>query len=309
MDSGLTASWIVVPLQILFLDLVLSGDNAAVIAMACRTLPKRDASKAIVLGAAGAIVLRVLLTALAGVLISVPFLKLVSAFLLIVIAVNLSAAEPGEPLEDRPEEPTGLRGDILAAAIVIVTADAIMSLDNVVALAAVAAGNLWRLLAGLALSIPILIVGSAALALLLEKYPAFVVFGGLLLGWTAGDLAASDAAYADWVARQAPALAYALPIAGAIFVYLQAKWIVAEREKNPPERRARKAPPLPEKKPVKKAIAAAAPLPKPVMKSAPAPDMAGAESVAQDDLVMLIGLVGLFAVFGASIGYFVFFVN
>lgn len=309
MDSGLTASWIVVPLQILFLDLVLSGDNAAVIAMACRTLPKRDASKAIVLGAAGAIVLRVLLTALAGVLISVPFLKLVSAFLLIVIAVNLSAAEPGEPLEDRPEEPTGLRGDILAAAIVIVTADAIMSLDNVVALAAVAAGNLWLLLAGLALSIPILIVGSAALALLLEKYPAFVVFGGLLLGWTAGDLAASDAAYADWVARQAPALAYALPIAGAIFVYVQAKWIVAEREKNPSKHPARKAPPLPEKKPVKKGIAAAAPLPKPVMASAPAPDMAGAESVAQDDLVMLIGLVGLFAVFGASIGYFVFFVN
>ena len=103
MDSGDTASWLMLLLQILFLDLVLSGDNAAVIAMACRTLPKRDASKAIVLGAAGAIVFRILLTSIAGLLILIPFLKVVSAFLLIVIAVNLSAAAPGEGVfEARP---------------------------------------------------------------------------------------------------------------------------------------------------------------------------------------------------------------
>jgi YjbE family integral membrane protein len=312
MDSGETASWLMLLLQILFLDLVLSGDNAAVIAMACRTLPKRDASKAIVLGAAGAILFRILLTSIAGLLILVPFLKVVSAFLLIVIAVNLSAAAPDEAVfEARPGG--GPRGDIVGAAIVIVMADAIMSLDNVVALAAITAGHFWLLMLGLALSIPLLIAGSAALALLLDRFPALVAFGGLLLGWTAGDLAATDPFYADWIAEQAPALGVALPIAGAVFVWFQSRWIVAERRaksfsQKPPAPVAAPAPPKPKrvKPPTPARIQAAA-----AILSEPASDQMSAQmsadAPAEDDLVMFLGLVALFAVFGVCIAYFVFF--
>ncbi|PPQ30027.1 hypothetical protein CCR94_13775, partial [Rhodoblastus sphagnicola] len=263
MDSGQAASGLITLLQILFLDLVLSGDNAAVIAMACRTLPRQDASKAIVLGAAGAIVFRVLLTSIATLLIGIPYLKTVSAFLLIVIAVNLSAAEPGD--EDLRIGGNRPRGDIVAAALVIVMADAIMSLDNVVALAAITAGNFWLLVLGLALSIPLLVFGSAAMALLLDRFPALVVFGGLLLGWTAGDLAASDAAYSDWIARQAPALAFVLPMAGAVFVWFQARWIVAERRSSPARPPRQPAPAVPPPRPKKQP-----PTPRP----APAPALA-----------------------------------
>ena len=303
-------------LQILFLDLVLSGDNAAVIAMACRTLPKRDASKAIVLGAAGAIMFRILLTSVAGLLILVPFLKAVSAFLLIVIAVNLSAAAPGEAVfEARPRG--GPRGDIVGAAIVIVMADAIMSLDNVVALAAITAGHFWLLMLGLALSIPLLIAGSAALALLLDRVPALIAFGGLLLGWTAGDLAATDPAYGDWIARQATALGVALPIASAVFVWFQSRWIVAERRakafpQKPPAPVAAPAPPKPKRaKPPAPRPAQARVQPAAAVLAESASDQmsarVSADAPAEDDLVMFLGLVGLFAVFGACIIYFVFF--
>jgi YjbE family integral membrane protein len=314
MDSGQTASWLMILLQILFLDLVLSGDNAAVIAMACRTLPKRDASKAIVLGAGGAILFRILLTSVAGLLILIPFLKLVSAFLLLVIAVNLTSAEPGG--EAAPDVSAGPRGDIVAAALVIVTADAVMSLDNVVALAAITAGHFWLLALGLALSIPLLVVGSAALSLAIAHIPALVAFGGLLLGWTAGDLAATDPVYADWIAQQAPALGLALPISGAVFVWAQSRWIVAARRAKgfrPPQPKPAPAPAPAAAKPMR---AKPAPAPRPVRVQPAAASMsssaltepaAAAEAPADDDLVMFLGLVGLFAVFGASIVYFLFF--
>lgn len=315
--DGQAASWLITLLQILFLDLVLSGDNAAVIAMACRTLPKRDASKAIVLGAAGAIVFRLMLTGIAGVLIGIPLLKLVSAFLLIVIAVNLSAAEPGE--QAPPESNEAARENIVGAALVIVMADAIMSLDNVVALAAITAGDFWLLALGLALSIPLLVFGSAAMALLLDRFPALVAFGGLLLGWTAGDLAASDAAYADWIAKQAPALAYVLPFSGAVFVWFQSRWVVAERKTV--SGGARPAPellkPAPAPKPkAKPAERPAKPVAKPAVmaaasstKSVVVEPAATEEGAPQDDLVMFLGLIGLFATFGAVMGYFVFFTD
>ncbi|PPQ40201.1 hypothetical protein [Rhodoblastus acidophilus] len=155
--------------------------------------------------------------------------------------------------------------------------------------------------------------GSAAMALLLDRFPALVAFGGLLLGWTAGDLAASDAAYADWIARQAPALAYVLPFSGAVFVWFQSRWVVSERKAAPggarpaPELLKPVAAPKPKAKPIERpAKPAVTPAIPRVASVAPA---AAENATPQDDLVMFLGLIGLFATFGAVMGYFVFFTD
>ncbi len=316
MNGALAAFWIGGSAQIFFLDLLLSGDNAVLIALACRGLPARDVSRAIFLGTAGAIVLRVVLTAIAGLLIGLPYLKLLSAIVLLVIAVNVAAggaagAERAEP--DMEDE--GRRGDLIGAAMVIVLADAIMSLDNVVALAAVSKGNFWFLATGLALSIPFLVYGGTLLTGLLNAYPALVTLGGAILGWTAGDLASSDPAFAGWLGKQAPALSFVLPMAGAIFVLVQQR--IAKRERaiakpRPGVAQRRRPKPRPQAavaavarripEPVSVAMPSAAaglqkakdssvetgsavPLPKP----APTP-----EREAADDRLMLFGLLGLF---------------
>ena len=307
MDGSFAASAFGVPLEILFLDLLLSGDNAVVIALACRRLPPRDAQKAILLGTAGAISLRLVLTAFASVLISLPFIKFVSAVPLLLIAINV-IADKDEALET--SDVSGAKDGLLAAAGVIIASDAIMSVDNVVALAAVSQGNFWYLIAGLALSIPLLIYGSALLTTLIRHAPALVLFGGALLGWIAGDMIASDPLIAGWVNQQAPALAMALPAAGAVFVAFQGLQERRRRDAAPaPERRAQprppqraaapKAPPKPTPQPKPK------PLPTvksqtPVLASPMEPDAASAsdELTSASDFVMLIGVIGLFIFFG-----------
>ncbi|QXX76195.1 YjbE family putative metal transport protein [Methylovirgula sp. HY1] len=325
MNGALAASWIGGSAQIFCLDLLLSGDNAVLIALACRGLPARDVPRAIFFGTAGAILLRVVLTAITGVLITLPYLKLLCAIVLLVIAVNIAAGGAGgaERVEQDAED-EGWQGDVIGSAMVIVLADAIMSLDNIVALAAVSKGNFWFLAAGLALSIPLLVYGGSLLSGLLNTYPVLITLGGAILGWTAGNLASGDPAFADWISKQAPALIYVLPISGAIFVLVQQR--IVKRERAPAGLPA--AAPQNRKPPRRPATAAAGQKP-PLMGSAvPAPSigcerpkqglaLAGSavllpkaapptEREGTDDRVMLFGLIGLFLIVGLFIAVVLF---
>jgi len=212
------AAWIVGLVQILCVDLLLGADNAVVIALACARLPADETRRAIVLGAAGAIALRLGMLAFANALLQVPLVKLVVAWTLIVIALNVRVRKAGDHGAAAAEVGSG--GDIVAAAAVIMVADAAMSLDNVVALAAIAGRNFWLLALGVALSIPIIAFGSLILAEILRRAPAILTLGAVVLGWIAGEIAVSDPLVAGWVGTNAPALAVFAPALGALFVWL-----------------------------------------------------------------------------------------
>ncbi|HYA71886.1 MAG TPA: YjbE family putative metal transport protein [Roseiarcus sp.] len=226
MDFGDGAAWLVIPVQIFFVDLLLGADNALLIALACRSLGPEDTRKAIVFGAGGAILLRLVLTVLASSLLALPLVKLVGAWLLIVIALNVTAEHASNGGEDRPSSLA--RGDLWSAATVIVVADTAMSLDNVVALAAIARGNFWLLAAGVALSIPVLAYGGLILTTLLKTAPVLVAIGAALLGWIAGDMAVSDPLLANWANANAPGLVAIAPALGAAFVFLNG-WLAPGR--------------------------------------------------------------------------------
>ncbi|MDB6143085.1 MAG: hypothetical protein JWP80_2129 [Pseudomonas sp.] len=228
--------------QIGLLDLVLSGDNAVVIALACRGLPAAQVKKAVMIGTSGAIVLRVLLTTLAGWLLLVPYLKIASALLLIVIAVKLLIEEGGDDEDGAGQSiPTTLSG----AVATVLIADLVMSMDNVVGLAAVAQGSVFYLVLGLLLSVPLLMFGSLQITRLLQRQPLLVAVGGALLGYVAGDIAVADPAIAAWVNTQSPALTLMLPLLCAVFVVVQARIIRQRRILIPrPAPRLRKIAPV-----------------------------------------------------------------
>lgn len=219
MDGDSAVSTLGLLIQILTLDLLLSGDNALVIAIACRRLPPEKAQLAAWLGAAGAIFMRFVLTATAGALMSLPFLQMASAFPLIVIALHLMAGDD----DDSPLRRGGGASDLMAAAGMIILSDAAMSIDNVVALAAVAGGNVWLLLIGFLISVPLIVFGSFGFGRLIKLFPWLIDVGGALLGWIAGGLVVKDPVIAPWAAVQAPALQLTLPLAGAIFVLVQGR--------------------------------------------------------------------------------------
>ena len=212
------AAWIVLPLQIFLVDLLLGADNAVIIALVCRSLRPEDTRKAIVFGTAGAIVLRLVMATFANALLAAPLVKLIGAWTLIVIALNVRVSN--DQAEEAMSRRASTTGDFIAAAAIITLADAAMSLDNVVALAAIARGNFWLLALGVAASIPILAYGSLMLAGLLRQTPLLVRLGAAMLGWIAGDMATSDALVASWIAANAPALAVVAPALGALFVFL-----------------------------------------------------------------------------------------
>lgn len=220
--------------QVFLLDLILSGDNALVIAMACRGLPPRQMRRAVMIGTSGAIVLRVLLTTLAGWLLLVPWLKLVGAVLLLVIALRLLSEEES----DEEGAPTDSSLPTLGGAVVtVLTADLIMSMDNVVGLAAVAQGSVFYLVLGLLLSVPLLMFGSLQITRLLQRQPFLVSIGGAMLGYVAGDIAVSDPVVVGWVNSQSPALNQMVPLLCAAFVLVQARIIRRQRERLPRPRR------------------------------------------------------------------------
>jgi YjbE family integral membrane protein len=211
-------AWIVALVQILCIDLLLGADNAVVIALACSRLPVEETRRAVILGAIGAIALRLCMLVFANALLDVPLVKLVAAWTLIVIALNVRARKAG----DEALATTGGAGagDFVTAAAVIMLADAAMSLDNVVALAAVAGGSFWVLALGVVLSIPIIVFGSLILSGIIRRAPEILTLGAVVLGWIAGEMAVSDPLVAGWVQANALALAVFAPALGAAFVWL-----------------------------------------------------------------------------------------
>jgi YjbE family integral membrane protein len=209
------AAWLFLLLQIFFVDLLLGADNAIVIALACRRLPPKDTRRAVLFGAIGAIVLRLGMILFANALLGVPLVKLVGAWTLVVIALNVSAQEDDD-LDSL--ERAGSVSDILSAAAIITFADAAMSLDNVVALAAIAGGNFWLMAIGVLLSIPILAYGALILTEILRRAPEILTIGAASLGWIAGGMAASDPLVAGWIDANAPALPVFAPVLVAAFV-------------------------------------------------------------------------------------------
>jgi YjbE family integral membrane protein len=208
--------------QIILINIVLSGDNAVVIAMASRSLAPAQQKKAIVFGSVGAIVLRVILTFFAVYLLTLPYLKLIGAALLLWIGVGLLKG-------DDDEGELASHSSLAAAIKTIVVADLVMSLDNVVGVAAAAKGNVPLLVFGLVVSIPLIIFGSTLILKLMGRFPVIVTLGAALLGWVAGEMAMTDPSIADWSAHQ-HALHTVVPALGAIAVVALGKWLFGRQQ-------------------------------------------------------------------------------
>src|SRR5690349_2966649 len=218
MDYLLASS--VAILQIIWIDLLLSGDNAVVIALACRSLPERVRTWGIVLGAGVAILLRIIFAAVISHLLVIPFLKVVGGLLLLWIAVKLAKGEEAE------EKNIASSDKLYKAVWTIAIADAVMSLDNVVAIAAVSKGDPWLFGFGLALSIPLIMVGSQIIMKMIEKLPVIVWAGAALLGWIAGEMIATDSLVAEsFEIEPHTSPAYAMAAIGAVLVVAFGYWL------------------------------------------------------------------------------------
>lgn len=202
-------------LQIIWIDILLSGDNAVVIALACRSLPPRQKRIGIILGAGAAIVLRILFALIISYLLEVPFLRLIGGVLLLWIAVKLITGEAEHESEVSESE------NLWGAVRTIVIADAVMSFDNVIAIAAASHGNPWLFIFGLALSVPLIVMGSTMIMALISRFPAFVWAGAALLGWVGGDVLVSDPFLTARIgAEYAASLKYPSAAIGAILVLI-----------------------------------------------------------------------------------------
>ena len=210
--------------QIILVNIVLSGDNAVVIALAARSLPPKQQKQAVFWGAGAAVVMRIILTVVAVELLRWPWLKLVGAALLLWIAVKLLLPENGEDGNVESSD------NLWAAIKTILIADLVMSLDNVIAVAAAAKGSIVLLVLGLAISIPLVIFGATMLMKVMDRFPIIITIGAGLLGWVAGDMAATDPVLKEWVDANAAWLHWAAPAAGAIFVVAAGKWLAARAE-------------------------------------------------------------------------------
>jgi YjbE family integral membrane protein len=209
-------------LTIIGIDIVLSGDNAVVIALASRSLPAHQRKKAIFWGSFAAIAMRVTLTFFAVQLLQFPWLKVVGAVLLFWIGVKLLLPE------DASDETIDAPEHLLAAIKTILVADFVMSLDNVVAVAAASKDSLLLLILGLAITIPLIIFSSTILLKLMDRFPIIITIGAALLGYVAGDMLVTDLAVKGWVSANAPWLKYAVPIGGALFVVAAGR-LIAKR--------------------------------------------------------------------------------
>ena len=194
MDMSSPQFWISVG-QIIIIDILLGGDNAVVIALACRRLPENLRNKGIFWGVFGAIALRALFLFFAVSLLSLPYLKIIGGLLLFWIAIKMVVPEGDEGGENSIDGGTTLWSAIRT----VIIADAVMSLDNVVAVAA-AAKDSWTLaVLGVLISIPIVVWGSKIVLKLMDRYPAVILFGAALLGWIAGGLLVDDVAVRPWI--------------------------------------------------------------------------------------------------------------
>jgi YjbE family integral membrane protein len=203
--------------KIIWINIILSGDNAVVIAMAARTLPAEQQKRAVLFGSGAAVVLRIALTAVAARLLATPYLQILGGALLLWIGAKLLIDEEDGHAHGPAE------GGLFSAIRTILIADLVMSLDNVIAVAAAAKGDMLLLIIGLGLSIPLVIFGSSLMIKLMERFPAIVWLGAGLVGWVGGETISSDSALAafaagrDWLHVAAPASGAALVLGIAFF--------------------------------------------------------------------------------------------
>ena len=205
-------------LKIVWINIILSGDNAVVIAMAARSLPPQQQRTAVLFGSGAAVVLRIILTVVAAKLLALPYLQIIGGLLLLWIGTQLLSGEEEGDGEDKEY------GSMLAAVRTILLADLVMSLDNVIAVAAAAQGSMVLLVLGLAISIPLVVFGSTLMIKLMERFPIIVMLGAALIGWVAGETIVSDTILRDMLAAN-PWLHYAAAAAGAVFVVAVGKWL------------------------------------------------------------------------------------
>lgn len=220
---------VVALLQIVAIDILLGGDNAVVIALACRNLPQRQRRTAIMWGVAGAVMLRVTLTLFAVALLAMPYLKLVGGLLLATIAFKLVWPAAGGDAHGEIHA----SGSLGAAVRTIVVADLVMSLDNVLAVAGAAKDSWTLIIFGLMVSIPIIVYGSTLVLKLMDRFPWVIILGGGLLGWIAAGMLIHDIAVRDWVTTNWPWAGYALPAAGAAIVIATGWWLARRAERQP----------------------------------------------------------------------------
>ena len=205
--------------SILLANVVLSGDNAVVIAMAARTLKPEQRTKAIFFGSAAAIVMRILLTLIAIRLLGMPFLKIVGGCLLAYIGVDLLNGD--EDGDESAESTTGMLGAIRT----ILVADLVMSLDNVLAVAAAAKGNMPLLVIGLIVSIPLIVFGASLLTKVMERFPVIITIGAALLGFLAGEMLLTDPAVTSYLGAISETTVKAAGVVGAVLVVVVGNWM------------------------------------------------------------------------------------
>jgi YjbE family integral membrane protein len=206
-------------LQIILVNIVLSGDNALVIALACRNLEKRHQKPAILAGSAGAIILRIIFVLIVDQLLKIGYLKLIGGLLLLWIGVKLVQGE------EEHEDGVKAASNLWAAIRTIIIADAVMSLDNAIAIAAAAHGDTTLIVLGLLISIPLIIFGATLIMLLLNRFPIIVIAGGGLLGYIAGEVLATDPAYADKLAAMIPHAKTVFEVGGAVITVALGYWL------------------------------------------------------------------------------------
>jgi YjbE family integral membrane protein len=223
-DPSSTTFWVALG-KIIWINALLSGDNAVVIALACRGLPEHQRKVGMFLGAGAAIVLRIIFTIVIAYLLGVPFLTLIGALLLLYIAVELVMPK------DHGDESKIKAGDTLLKAVTtIAIADVVMSLDNVIAIAAAADGNWPLILIGLLISVPMIIAGSAILLALIDRFPIIVWAGAAILGFVAGEMLVKDVAVVNYLTPEVAeswkvplGIAFAIAVCAVGWLLIKAK--------------------------------------------------------------------------------------
>jgi len=217
--------------KIIGVNIVLSGDNAVVIALAARSLPQRQQKQAIFWGSAAAIVMRIVLTLFAVALLALPWLKIIGSALLLWIGVKLLVPEEDEDDVDASD-------NLWQAIKTILIADLVMSLDNVIAVAAAAGGHWGLMIVGLAISIPLVIFGATLLVKLMERFPIIITIGAGLIGYVAGEMAWEDHGIAAWTAPFPESMKYVCALAGAAVVIAVGQWLARRQASQPQQAQA-----------------------------------------------------------------------
>ncbi len=206
-------------MTIIWVNVILSGDNAVVIALAARSLPEKQQKLAVMWGAGAAVILRIVLTFAAVEMLKLPFLKIIGSLLLLWIAVKLLLPE------DEDEGNISSHSNMFSAIKTILIADLVMSLDNVIAVAAAAKGSSLLLILGLAISIPLVVFGASMLLKLMDRYPFIITLGAAILGIVAGEMIITDPVDLHWIEEHAEWLHWVAPTFGAILVVGLGRWL------------------------------------------------------------------------------------